>query len=131
MTMDPGAPPPSSSGQERSKLNLDVNLAGALCYLFLCLSGFVFFLLETEHRRIRFHALQSLLLFSLLWVLQVMSMMLSVFAGGYEIWMMLNGLVALTQFVLWLVLVIRTFQGHTIVVPVVGQFAAKTVGWAG
>ncbi|HJZ12452.1 MAG TPA: hypothetical protein VJ521_09895, partial [Acidobacteriota bacterium] len=47
---------------EQSKLKLDPNLAGALCYLFGCLSGILFFVLETENKRIRFHALQSILI---------------------------------------------------------------------
>lgn len=129
-TDDPNVPP-TPSGEERSKLNIDANLAGALCYLFVCLSGLVFFLLEDQNKRIRFHALQSLLLFSILWAMQVMTLLLSIFGGGFELWSILNSLVGLAQFVLWLVLVIRTFQGHTIVVPVVGHFAAKTVGWSG
>jgi uncharacterized membrane protein len=121
------AVPPSP--EEPSKLNMDVNLAGALCYLFVCLSGLVFFLLETENKRIRFHALQSLVLFSSLWVAQLACIVLAIFGGGFFLWDVLNSVLGLAQFVLWLVLVIKTYHGDTIKMPVIGDFAARTVGW--
>ena len=119
----------SPSPGEPSKLNMDVNLAGALCYLFACISGLVFFLLETENKRIRFHALQSLMVFSLLLVAQVGTWFLTIFGPDFFLWNILHGMVALTQFILWLVLIIKTFHGDTVKVPVIGDFVARTVGW--
>jgi uncharacterized membrane protein len=123
--MPEAVPPPPV---ESSTLKMDPNLAGALCYLFGCLSGILFFLLETENKRIRFHALQSVLLFTTLVFLTIGSLILSIFTD-FEGFRLLNGLIGLAQFVLWLFLVIRTYQGHTIRIPGIADFAQKTVGW--
>ena len=122
---DPG---PSSNPTETGKLNIDPNLASALCYLFGCLSGIIFFVLETDNRRIRFHALQSILLFSSLTLLSIGSLVMMIFTN-IGIFRFMNGLLAMAHFALWIIMVIRTYQGHTMKLPVVGDFAQKTVGW--
>lgn len=122
---DPGTLPPSA---ENSKLKLEPNLAGALCYLFGCLSGIIFFVLETDNKRVRFHALQSILLFTSLTFLSIMTLFLMIFSD-LVVFRFMNGLIAIGQFALWLILVVRTYQGHTIKIPVVGDFAQKQVGW--
>lgn len=122
---DPGTLPPSA---ENSKLKLEPNLASALCYLFGCLSGIIFFVLETENKRVRFHALQSILLFTSLTFLSIATLCLMIFTD-LAVFRFMNGLIAIAQFALWLILVIRAYQGHTIKIPVLGDFAQKQVGW--
>jgi uncharacterized membrane protein len=122
---DPGQLPPSA---ETTKLNLEPNLASALCYLFGCLSGIIFFVLETDNKRVRFHALQSILVFVSLTFLSIASLFMMIFTN-LAVFRFLNGIIAIGQFALWLILVIRTYQGHTIKIPVVGDFAQKQVGW--
>jgi uncharacterized membrane protein len=122
---DPGTLPPSA---ENSKLKIDPNLAGALCYLFGCISGILFFVLETDNKRVRFHALQSILLFTSLSFLQIGSIFMAIFTD-VQVFSVLNGILGLAYFVLWLIMVIRTYQGHDIKLPVIGDFAQKTVGW--
>jgi|SRR3990172_3877321 len=113
---------------EESKLNIDANLAGALCYLFGCLSGIVLFVLETENKRVRFHALQSILIFAVLCGLSFGSAILSIFTN-FVPFRILNSLMWIIQFVVWIVMVIRTYQGYTIKVPGLGDFAKEQVGW--
>ncbi|HEY4490597.1 MAG TPA: hypothetical protein VI958_01305 [Acidobacteriota bacterium] len=113
---------------EQSKLKLDPNLAGALCYLFGCLSGILFFVLETENKRIRFHALQSILIFAVLFAISFLSALLSIFTN-FVAFQILNSIMWALQFVVWVVMVIRTYQGSTIKIPGLGDFAREQVGW--
>ena len=129
---DPGSPAaPEGREEPNNRLKLDPDLAGAMCYLFLCLSGLVFFLLETENKRVRFHAMQSLVLFSIVGLIQVASLLLSVFANPFLLWDFIKTFVFIFGFILWLTMVIQTSRGRTIRLPFIGDAAARTVGWKG
>ena len=116
------------SGESKSKLNIDPKLASTLCYLFACVSGIIFLIIETENRQVRFHALQSLLTFGILAILSVGSAVLMIFTN-FAVFQLANVVVYLGQFVLWLVLVVRTYQGQTIFLPFVGKIAQDNAGW--
>jgi len=113
---------------ETTKLNLDPNLAGALCYGFGCISGIVFFVLETDNKKVRFHALQSIMLFAGLSVLCMISIILTI-VTEFFVFQLANSLIWLLQFALWIVLIIKTYQGQTIKIPGLGDFAQQQVGW--
>ena len=122
---DPPAAGPSPAG---SKLQLDPKIAGALCYLFGCLSGLLFFVLENENKTVRFHALQSILLFGILSLFSVFSAVLAAFTNFVAFRMAIN-VIWILQFVAWLFMVIRTYQGENYRIPLIGDFAAQQVGW--
>ncbi len=113
---------------EHSSLNLDPNLAGALCYAFGCISGLLFFILETHSKQIRFHALQSILIFALLSFLSVVSAVLAVFTD-FVPFQLATSLLWMIHFTVWLVMIIRTYQGTTIKIPGIGDFAREQTGW--
>ena len=48
---------------QSSGTNLDPKVAGALCYAFGWITGLVFFLIEKNDDFVRFHAMQSIILF--------------------------------------------------------------------
>jgi uncharacterized membrane protein len=121
---DPSSAAPSPGG----KLKMDPNLASALCYLFGCLSGILFFVLETENKQVRFHALQSILIFGILSLFSFLSIVLTIFTD-FVIFRMATSVIWIVHFVAWIVLVIKTYQGVTIRVPAIGEFAAREVGW--
>jgi uncharacterized membrane protein len=110
------------------KLKMDPNVAGALCYLFGCLSGILFFVIETDNKRVRFHALQSILVFAILSVLSFASIVLTIFTN-LLIFRLANNAIWVVHFVLWLFLVIKTYQGQTIRIPGIADFARQQVGW--
>lgn len=93
---------------ETTKLNLDPNLAGALCYAFGCISGIIFIILETDNKKVRFHALQSILLFAGLSILCMISIILTIVTDFFA-FQLANSLIWLLQFVLWIVLMIKTY----------------------
>ena len=116
------------SGERKSKLDIDPKLASTLCYLFACVSGIIFLIIETENRQVRFHALQSLLTFGILAILSIGSAVLVIFTN-FAVFQLANVVVYLGQFVLWLILVVRTYQGQTIVLPFTGKIAQENAGW--
>jgi uncharacterized membrane protein len=78
----------------------------------------VFFLLETENKFVRFHAIQSILVFG---VLNIALMVLG--------WIPVIGwALGVLWVVLLIILVIRAYQGVKFKLPLAGDFAEK---WAG
>jgi len=103
---------------EKSSTGLDENVAGLLCYVLGWVSGLVFFLLETENKFVRFHAIQSILVFGVLNI--------ALFVLG---WIPVIGWVlGVLGFVLWIILIIRAYQGVKFKLPWSGDLAEK---WAG
>jgi uncharacterized membrane protein len=113
---------------EESSLHMNVNLACALCYLLGCVSGILFFVLETQSKKIRFHALQSILIFTLLAFLSVLSAFLAI-VTDFVPFQLATSAVWILQFVVWLFMILRSYQGKTIKIPGIGDFAQEQVGW--
>lgn len=118
---------------------LDENVAGALCYLFGFLTGLVFYLLEERNEFVRFHAVQSMLVFGgllgLSIVFNVIILFLElipgvgwVFAAGFGLLTAMFWLVAgPLALILWLVLMVKAYKGERYELPVVGSTASRYV----
>jgi len=107
---------------EKSSTGLDENVAGLLCYVLGWVSGLVFFLLEQENKFVRFHAIQSILVFGTI-------MVASIVLGWIPfIGVVFSGLIGVLGFVLWIILIIRAYQGVKFKLPWSGNLAEK---WAG
>ena len=125
-----GAPSsvPSGPAMQASGTMAD-NVASALCYLVGLITGIVFLVLApyNQNRVIRFHAFQSIFL-NVAWI--VIAVGLNIVLGILHLWSMffLSSLVGLGFFVLWLILLIQTYQGKTIVLPVIGPLAQQQAG---
>ena len=122
-----GAAPSASSGpaMQVSGAMAD-NVASALCYLVGLITGIVFLVLEpyNKNRVVRFHAFQSIFL-NLAWI--VIAFGFNIVVGILHIWSLffLTPLIGLAFFVLWVIMLIQTFQGKTIVLPVIGSLAQQ------
>jgi uncharacterized membrane protein len=104
---------------EKSSTGLDVNLAAALTYLLGFITGIVFLVIEKESRFVRFHAMQSTIVFVFLFVLSVVLDIIP-FIG----WA-LNLLILLLGLVLWIVLMLKAYQGEKFKLPVAGDMAEQ------
>ena len=121
---DPIRPPeatqprePVSPSGDPSSTGLDANVAGLLCYLLGFVSGIAFLVLEKRSSFVRFHALQSTFTFVGLLALQ--------YVAG---WIPLLGtflafLVSPVSIVLWVLLMVRAYQGERFKLPVMGDLA--------
>jgi uncharacterized membrane protein len=100
-------------------LGLSRNTAASLSYLLFFLSG-LFFLVTSKDSFVRFHALQSTLLFIFLFAVQWGLMFIPFTAR-------LDSLIALLTFCMWLLLIYKAWKGEEWEVPLVGDFARKII----
>jgi len=112
------------------------NVAGALCYLAGFITGILFLVLEpyNKKREIRFHAFQSIFL-NIAWIAAwIVSGTFAVVAGtlipfiGSFIAAAIPSLAGIGFLVVWVVLMVKTFNGQKWVLPVIGPMAEKQAG---
>jgi len=85
-------------------------------------SGLIFLLIETENKFVRFHAVQSIIVFGALNIVVVVFGWIPWF-GGF-VFYLAGGL----AFVLWVVLMYKAYQGTMYKLPIAGDLAEK---WSG
>ncbi|HUJ24229.1 MAG TPA: hypothetical protein VLX58_21985 [Bryobacteraceae bacterium] len=107
------APPPRA---------IDDNIASALCYLLLGVTGVLFLFLEpyNRNRRVRFHAFQAIAV-----NLAIIVLWLGLSFMGRNLALLISPLFMLGCLVLWLALIWTTWQNRRIVLPVIGPWAEK------
>jgi uncharacterized membrane protein len=109
------------------------NVAGLLCYSLGWVTGLIFFLID-KRPFVRFHAAQSMVVFGGLQIIQIVlgrMFIASMYSGGVMTFSMGSGLlslVGLLAFVLWILLMIKAYQGERFKFPVVGDFAESFSG---
>ena len=110
-----------------STTGLEPNIAGLLCYLGGWITGIIFLIIEQKNKSVRFHALQSIVTFG---ALTVASALLSwiPFIGGF-----FSAIIGILAFILWILLMVKAYQGELYKVPVAGQVAEGIlpVTWRG
>jgi uncharacterized membrane protein len=138
------APPSGAPGGKTSFMNLDSNLGAMLCYIlnFVCCLGLVlsvvFAITEKENRFVKFHAVQSLFLTGLQIVvgiiLGILGLVLSLVLRQIDMeflgWILILGLRFLVFgvfLVLWIIAGVKAYGGQWYKLPIVGEFAWKTV----
>lgn len=102
-----------------SSTGLDPKLAGLLCYLVGWITGVIFLVIEKSDDSVRFHAYQSVATFGGLFVLSIVAHWVPVVGPLVQ---MLLGPVTL---ILWIVLMVKAWQGERFKLPVVGDWAEE------
>ena len=98
-----------------AETGLKKTTAGALAYVLGPITGILFLVIEKDPF-VRFHAMQSTVVFVVLFVLQwILGITIILFP--------LSALVGLVAFVLWLILIYKAWQGEEWEVPVLGKIA--------
>jgi len=107
---------------KKTSTGLDENVAGLLCYVLGWISGIVFILIEQENKFVRFHAIQSIVVFG---ALTIASGILSwiPFIGAFFVWV-----IGVLSIILWIVLMVKAYQGTRYKLPWSGNLAEKWVG---
>lgn len=110
---------------------IQANVAGLLSYLLGWITGIIFFLIEKENKFVRFHALQSIVVFGALTVVQILvGMLISMVALmhlGFLIPLLstVNLLLSLAGLIAWIVLMVKAFQGELFKIPLAADIAEK------
>ena len=105
-----------------TKTGLDEKIAGMLCYILGWVSGIVFLIIEPDNKNIRFHALQSIIVFGALTVVNLIFSWIPIFGT------IINVVTGVLAFVLWLILLVKTSQGDKYMVKWAGVYADKLNG---
>src|SRR5512138_2761664 len=96
-----------------AETGLKKTTAGALAYVLGRVTG-IFFLVTSKDQFVRFHAMQSTVVFVILFVLQwVLGLTIILFP--------LAALIGIVEFILWLILIYKAWQGEEWEVPVLGK----------
>jgi uncharacterized membrane protein len=114
---------------------LGVNAASALCYLFGFVTGIVFLVLAPYNldKRVRFHAYQSIFLSVAVAVLRIGISIVAALMGAlsFAVGALISGLyaaVSLGFFLVWVYMMLKSYQGETVVLPVIGELAQRQAG---
>ena len=117
--------PFGTPGVANTSLGLTQNVAAGLSYVFGWVSGLIIFLVEKQNRFVRFHAMQSMLFFGGLTILDILLEILGNLPVLGYITVIAVPLVGIIGFVGWIVLMINGFQGKYFKLPIVGDYAEK------
>jgi uncharacterized membrane protein len=104
--------------EARSALGCTANVAAALAYVLGWISGAVVLVLERDNRFVRFHALQSVLVFGVLSVAWFVGLSIPVLG-----WLVSFIVIPPLSAVLWLLLMFKAYQGERFKVPFAGDVA--------
>jgi uncharacterized membrane protein len=104
---------------EKTASGLDENVAGALCYSLGWVTGLLFFATEPKNPFVRFHAVQSMVVFGAACLAFIVCLTVP-FLG----WI-LSIFVFYGSAALWLVLMFKAYQGELFKLPVAGPIAEE------
>lgn len=112
----------ASQAQQPAAPTIDDNIASALCYLLLGVTGVLLLYLEpyNSNPRVRFHAFQAIFL-----NLAIIIFWVGISFVGKGIALLISPLFLLACLVLWLVLILAAWQNQRLVLPVIGPMAEK------
>ncbi|HXW63262.1 MAG TPA: DUF4870 domain-containing protein [Candidatus Acidoferrales bacterium] len=128
---NPIAAPPVSSVAPTQQMA--ENIAGLLCYVLGWITGLIFYFVD-KRPYVRFHAAQSIVVFGGLHIIEII---LGMFFGvgmfmsglsGFSMARALSEIVGLVVFVLWILLMVKAYQGERFRVPIAADVAEKIFG---
>lgn len=120
-------------GNPTQGTGLAPNVASLLCYICPPITGIIFLLIEKENQDVKFHSWQSLVLgisyYIVLIALEVLASIMGLIASVLGIIIgFFVPLLILAAIIVWIVCMIKAYQGERWRIPVIGDFAAKKAG---
>ncbi|VVB56291.1 Uncharacterised protein [uncultured archaeon] len=105
----------------KTALGIDENIEGLLCYVLGFITGILFLVLEKDNKFVRFHAMQSIATFLIIFVISMVIGFIPVIG-----WL-LSPLIGLVALILWLLLMFKAYKGEKYKLPIAGDFAEQQV----
>jgi uncharacterized membrane protein len=97
------------------------NVAGLLCYALGWVTGLIFYFID-KRPFVRFHAAQSIVVFGGLTIIRV-GLGMVFLTGGVSLGFGLLWLVSILGFVLWILLMVKAYQGERYRLPIAADLA--------
>lgn len=110
-----------SEQKGKTSTGLEPNIAGLLCYVLGWITGIVFLILEKENQFVRFHAIQSIVVFGAITVVNIVLNFIPII-GWIIAW-----LLWVLAIILWIFLMLKAYRGEMYKLPIAGNFAEKQV----
>ena len=111
--------PMNFQDQGDSDTGLPANIAALLAYLLGVITGVVFLVIEKNNKFVRFHAMQSAIVFGGILIVNIVLMFIPIIG-----WI-LNSIIGIVAVILWIILMLKAYQGEWIKLPVIGDIAEK------
>ena len=111
MSQQPASQPPAGEPPKKTSTGLQENVEGLLCYLGGWITGLIFFLIEKDSKFVRFHAIQSIAVSVVLFVLGFIPVV------NFFVWIL--------SVILWILLMVKAYQGQMFKLPIIGNYAEK------
>ena len=101
---------------------LQENIAGLLCYVLGWISGIIFLIIEKQNKFVRFHAVQSIVVFGAYTIISIAFGWIPIFG-----WI-LNTILGIAAFIIWIVLMHKAYKGVKYKVPMAGDIIETYMG---
>jgi uncharacterized membrane protein len=120
---------PAMAPAASTQSGLSENVAGLLCYVLGWVTGLIFYFID-KRPFVRFHAAQSIVVFGGLTIIRIVLSMLFVAGGtaGISVGFGLLTLVSILGVVLWILLMIKAYQGEKFRIPLAADLADQIFG---
>lgn len=102
-----------------TSIGMQANLAALLSYFLGFITGLVFYLVEKKNKFVRFHAMQSIVVFGGIFVINFVMLFIPVLG------VLVSALLSLLSLVLWVLLMIKAYQGEYFRLPIAGDIAER------
>lgn len=115
---------------EPTSTGVDARLSSVLCYAGWWVTGLVFLVAERRHAGVRFHAAQSIVVFGALSAALFLcgganAIAFFVAMPAFQIVQTIGTLLWMAAVGVWLVLLLKTWQGETWRVPIASDLASR------
>jgi uncharacterized membrane protein len=108
-----------SEAKGKTSMGMEQNLEGLLCYVLGWVTGIVFLVMEKDNKFVRFHAVQSIVVFGALTIVAIILSFIPIVG-----WI-INTILGIAAFILWIVLMMKAYQGTMYKLPIAGDLAEK------
>ena len=106
----------------KTSIGLDENLAGALAYVLGWITGVALLLIERDNRFVRFHAMQSSIVFGALCALWFVGLSIPLLG-----WILSFIIIPPVSALIWLLMLYQAYNGKRFKLPIAGDIAEQRV----
>ena len=103
----------------KTSTGMQANLAALLSYVLGFITGIIFYVIEKENKFVRFHAMQSIIVFGFFFVVGFILAVIPVIG-----WVLIP-IVGIAELILWILLMVKAYKGEMFKLPIAGDLAEK------
>jgi uncharacterized membrane protein len=103
----------------KTSTGMQANLAALLSYVLGFITGIIFYVIEKENKFVRFHAMQSIIVFGFFFVVGFILAVIPVIG-----WVLLP-IISIAELIVWILLMVKAYKGEMFKLPIAGDLAEK------